>query len=428
MLWDSNLYRSDPSLPRGSADNERHISVHFPNHLFPSTEVANSALYYEVKPDWYTATIPSQAVPTDIQGRHILTAQRSTSSFASIPSPATSFTEWIQLLPPAERRLISSHYFKDCDAEEALLQYLQIPCAMLIGTDGGKSHHSGSFSWILCSPGLEQLVLNAGPVDGWHRCQSSLRSEAAADTSLILYVDELATYHQVEISCTFQLYVDSTSAISNVKMLRDLIPKRRFPNHADILSTMSSAHYVLEHVRFTHVHSHQDQTTAFDDLPFPAQLNVLCDKMATNQMQRQALHEEERTLSVPLLARTLEVAVQYEKQVISSHYVTRLRECISLTDHRAFLQRKYKWSDQTWSFIAWDAFMTCARKPTLTNPVTRSKIVHNWLHLGTQRAKFGTGPSLSEFHSSNYLESLEIMFHFRSITLSRVSSWSRAFI
>ncbi|KAI2513929.1 hypothetical protein MHU86_313 [Fragilaria crotonensis] len=112
--------------------------------------------------------------------------------------------------------------------------------------------------------------------------------------------------------------------------------------------------------------------------------------------RRQELHEAERTLSVPLIPRNLEVAVQYDQHIISSHYVARLRECISLTHHRTFLQRKYKWSDHTWSCIAWDDFMTCARKPNLTNPVTRSKIVHNWLHLGSQRVKFGSKGNTQE--------------------------------
>lgn len=189
----------------------------------------------------------------------------------------------------------------------------------MILLNGGKRHHNGSFSWIICSPGREKLVLNAGPVDGWHRCQSLLRSEAAAIASLILYVDELATYHQVEICCTFRLYVDSTGAISNVKTIRDLIPIRRLPNHANLLSTMSSAHHVHEHVRLNHVHSHQEQTTESEKLSFPVQLNVLCDTMATTQLQRQELHEAERTLSVPLIPRNLEVAVKYDQHIISSH-------------------------------------------------------------------------------------------------------------
>ncbi|KAI2489686.1 hypothetical protein MHU86_24895 [Fragilaria crotonensis] len=154
---------------------------------------------------------------------------------------------------------------------------------------------------------------------------------------------------------------------------------------------MSSAHHVLKHFFLTHVHSHQDEGTAFDDLPFPAKLNVLCDTMATEQMQRQATNEDEHTLSIPLRPRNLEVEVTQNGQVLSSHYVARLREIISSATHRQFLQKKYKWSDLVWESISWDAFQICARKPLLSQPVTRSKIVHNWLHLGAQRVKFGAG-------------------------------------
>jgi hypothetical protein len=342
------------------------------------------------------ATIPRLATPTDIEGSQIFTVSSSTTTFESISTPAISFREWIQQLPPAERRLIASHYFEDCDGEQALLQYLQLECTLLIGTDGGKRHHSGSFSWIICSPGEEKLVFNAGPVDGWHRCQSSLRSEAAAIASLTLYVDELATYHQINICCTFRLYVDSTSAISNVTTLRDLIPKRRFPNNADILSTMSAAHYVLERFLLSHLHSHQDTQKAIAELPFPAQLNVLCNEMATNQLKRQEATDVGRTLTSPLLPRTLNVEVTFAQQVISSHYVARLRESISLASHRSFLQAKYKWSDEVWTSIAWDAFMTSARRTTRPQQANWSKLVHNWLNLGSQREKFGSGGTTLE--------------------------------
>ena len=45
--------------------------------------------------------------------------------------------------------------------------------------------------------------------------------------------------------------------------------------------------YELEHVK-----SHQDDKIDFDKLPFAAQLNVLCDKMATNQLKRQRVQTE----------------------------------------------------------------------------------------------------------------------------------------
>ena len=310
--------------------------------------------------------------------------------------PATTFQEWIQQLPPAEKRLIADHTFAECDAEQALLQYLQLPCTLLVGTDGGKKHHAGSFSWILCAPSKEQLILNSGPADGWHRCHSSLRSEAAAIASLTLYVDELAAYHEIVVCCKFRLYVDSTAAISNVTTLRDLIPKRRFPNHADLLSTMSSAHYVIQMFVFTHVHSHQDDDKKFEDLPYPVQLNVLCDRMATAELKKQQTHDDAYTLSSPLRPRTLTVEVRHGQQVISAHYVARIREAIAAKAHRQFLQNKYKWTDQVWESVALEALYSCARKLASDQPATRSKIDHNWLNLGIQRAKFGTKGATTE--------------------------------
>lgn len=115
--------------------------------------------------------------------------------------------------------------------------------------------------------------------------------------------------------------MDSNSAITNVQQLRDLIPKRRFADNADILSTMSSAHHVISCFRLEHVKSHQDDETAFELLPFLAQLNVLCDQMATEQLKRQRTDASESLLVCPLRTRTLPVEIAYKGQVISSHYV-----------------------------------------------------------------------------------------------------------
>ena len=72
----------------------------------------------------------------------------------------------------------------------------------------------------------------------------------------------------------------------------------------------------------------------------------------------------------------------------------RLREEIGIDNHRTFLQRtKYKWSCSTWSSIAWDSFHLCAHRLRLDNASNRSKLDHNWLNLGTQRAKHGTTTS-----------------------------------
>ena len=160
-------------------------------------------------------------------------------------------------------------------------------------------------------------------------------------------------------------------------------------------------HPVLKCFSLAHVKSHQDDSTEFDKLPFSAQLNVLCDNMATAQLKRQQqLHANERTLEFPLTPRNLPVEISYRQNVISSHYVSILREEIGLARHRIFLQHKYKWTNQIWNDIAWDSFHLCARRTHNANACFRSKLVHNWLHLGHRRAKQQSSSTVSS-HISN---------------------------
>ena len=71
------------------------------------------------------------------------------------------------------------------------------------------------------------------------------------------------------------------------------------------------------------------------------------------------------------------------------HYVSRLRAEIGADIHRDFPQAKYHRSDQQWCYIAWDSFEMLARRtPQTTQAVNRSKLVHNWLILGSERTKF----------------------------------------
>jgi hypothetical protein len=135
------------------------------------------------------------------------------------------------------------------------------------------------------------------------------------------------------------------------------------------------------------VKSHQDDTIAVEDLPFSAQLNVLCDGMATEQMKRQNTHVTEASSSTALPSRSLPLEIFFGSQPISSHYIKNLRFEISAKRHRSYLQAKYKWSDQTWGYLAMESLILCARRTTLDNAVNRSKLIHNWLNLGTQRGK-----------------------------------------
>ena len=253
--------------------------------LWPS----ESKIYYaDGNPDWYIVTVPQSAAPADIEGCQIFTVTCLMRKFESIQGQQYPSRNWSSSCLHLNFAW-SRHTFSECDMEQALLQYLQIKRTLLIGMNGGKErHHNGSYSWIICSPGRKKLVLNAGLVDGWHRCQSSLVcSKAAAITSLTLYVDKLTTYHQMEICCNFWLlkialvrsamYRHWGISSQSVGFQTMLI----FCTQWAPITTCWKSTFCLP----TSTVAHQDKTTNFEDLPFSAQLNVLCDTMATAQMQ-----------------------------------------------------------------------------------------------------------------------------------------------
>jgi hypothetical protein len=209
---------------------------------------------FNAKPTTHSAMVPRLIVPADVRGNQVYTAEFKSLKYPLIPpSPKTS-KEWCGQLPPAEERLLHFITYKSCD-ENDLIKYLQLDCVIYIGTHGGKREHGGSFSWIICSPERKTMAVNSGPVDGWRRCQSSLRSEATALSSVCLYLDELASFHAIEIRCNFKTFIDSTSAITNAVSTRNMIPKRQYPNSADCMTIINllglSVEYDLSMSRVT---------------------------------------------------------------------------------------------------------------------------------------------------------------------------------
>ena len=231
-------------------------------------------------------------------------------------------------------------------------------------------------------------MCNSGPVDGWHKCQSSHRSEIVALSSIILFLDEFATFHECSVQCNFHIFADSTGAISAIEHIRDKIPIRHYPNHADVLSTLSNATQIVSRSVCQHVKSHQDETKEYSDLPFSAQVNVLCDRMATRHMNTHRGGEWASQQNF-LPTRNQPVVVSYLGQRIPSHYIKRLRDSISSQAHRTYLQNRYKWDDYVWSTIAWEPLYAIGRRVSQQSCFSnRSKLIHNWLNLGCQRAKF----------------------------------------
>jgi hypothetical protein len=100
MTWEDNLYRRDPHNDCG----KRCVALHYPHTFVHSDGTPESGTFYDATPDWYTATTPRFAIPTDITGDQIFLTTHSVLQHPSIPAPADTFAIWVSQLPPAERR------------------------------------------------------------------------------------------------------------------------------------------------------------------------------------------------------------------------------------------------------------------------------------------------------------------------------------
>ena len=162
-------------------------------------------------------------------------------------------------------------------------------------------------------------------------------------------------------------------------------------NHADILWTLKEAPHVVKHYHFEHVKSHQDDKIAVEDLPFSAQLNVLCDDMATEHMKRQPTHVTEASISTALPSRSLPLEIFFGSQPISAHYIKTYGSKLAPKDIVANFKQStsgvIKLQVPSWGYLATESLSLCSRRTTLDNAVNRSKLIHNWLNLGTQRGK-----------------------------------------
>ena len=132
-----------------------------------------------------------------------------------------------------------------------------------------------------------------------------------------LVVSEIGSFRSLVFNKVF-------NEIHDIRSLIGINGKRRYADNADILSVMRSAEHIISRFTLEHVRSHQDDKTDFVDLPFDAQLNVLCDRMATDQMQRQGGNPWEATQPCPLPPRHLLVEVTY-----GDHHLLALRQALA---------------------------------------------------------------------------------------------------
>ena len=99
-MWDGNLYRQNIIDPNWNY--ERYVTVHLPEVLSPT----KLTTIFDAKPTMHSAMAPRLAVPADVRGNQVYTAEFKSLKYPLIPPSPKTFKEWCGQLPSAEERLL----------------------------------------------------------------------------------------------------------------------------------------------------------------------------------------------------------------------------------------------------------------------------------------------------------------------------------
>ena len=152
-----------------------------------------------------------------------------------------------------------------------------------------------------------------------------------------------------------------------------------------ILDTLS---ILATKVTLQHIKGHQDDSAIPEDLPWPAQLNIRCDSLASDEL---ALIQTPTPL-VPFLPASL-VSLTVQGKTLTHHIPSQVRQLHSVLTQRPYLERHHDWAIGIFDTVDWNLLRSCL---TGLSTVVRFFFV-KWINLilpfQSQQFKFNQSPS-----------------------------------
>ena len=299
------------------------------------------------------------------------------------PLIASTFTEYISMLPPWEAELLGF--------VETSLDPFSVAHALSYGvravSDGSVwDGNQGSFGWMVSTKEGDRLARGMGPARGSQ--VDSYRAEAYGMLTVSTFLSRLAAFTGYQESWVGIIATDSQSLLdtiadrtvspsddtppvySVVKKLQDL--DVNCPEW-DLLSSFVVSLATYPGIKLEYVKGHQDRSRAYHGLPLMAQLNVDADAMAT---RFQCEHGASRP--IVLLTPTARVHLVTANGTHTSHYESVIRHQATKPGLMKHIQTKNDWSDYITSQINWKAHGSILRR-RLKHRTHFIKLVHGLL-------------------------------------------------
>jgi len=285
-------------------------------------------------------------------------------------SNPSTWQEHVQALPPWKKALM-----RHVSIKEPLDVHLLTDSTLYIVTDGGAmQREKGSFGWVIATDDTI-IVEGHGPV--WGSPVDSFRAEAVSLLSVTAFLHEYTSFYDVHTTCSFVSFTDNLGLIRRLELLlRSDITSPRWTTATDF-DVLQELVLLRQQYPFipvpTHVKGHQDRNADPTTLPWPAQLNVAADHLATY-----ALHRDWTVPKYPTLP-SCKAYLLKNKTIITSAEKQTLSLEIPTSEFFEYLRGRLP--DDIDDF-SWPTYRSMRRRQTYEGKIFTTKLLTGWLPTG----------------------------------------------
>jgi hypothetical protein len=269
------------------------------------------------------------------------------------------------------------------DIEKILLAAL-LKGTLIVVADG-SAPSAGGFAWVLAAYEDPLHLIHGGGYTGPSPFGiTSHRMEASGCLGGLFAIDLLIKTHhpewtQTEIQQlpTIRFYSDNLETIQRIEAPARETDNDTLRHDYDLFAEVSTTRLALPRVAGLWVKGHQDDTTAFDDLPFEAQLNVKADDLAgTFRFQS----PDDYIIPTPNVPRIFAGLYQLTGDIKPA-----IRDIATYDPLRTRLMQENEWTAAAYLDIDWLSHGRALKRLDRSRTTSTIKFLHSWLPTSQQQ-------------------------------------------
>jgi len=302
-------------------------------------------------------------------------AAHPTESTTTIRSNLQATTDYDLLEPPQAPPNATS------EAETTDPNFIYHATNIIAASDSSVDPITGkaTYNWRITTYDKEGLITKSSFVNANPAYMNSYRGEMAGLQDLVEYI------HATELRCkVLKIVCDNKGCVDSLQE-GELSLVDYDKAESDLIRDIKTKLKDFDDVTVAWVKGHQDDGTPYEDLSLESQLNIDCDAAAKLHL-REGIKPD--FLPSPIVGSKASLC-------LGGHIVTTdINDQIRMAGHSKkmleYAADKFGWTDnQVQATVNWTAIGRAKRRQKLSQSVRTTKLMYDWLNVGSQKAKMG---------------------------------------